>query len=189
MSLFIAGLALFLGMHSISIANKPWRDAQVARLGEPVWKGLYSVVSLIGFGMLCYGYGETRANPVVLYWPPAAMKHVAMALLLPVFPLFLASKLAGRIKAAAKHPLLVATKLWALAHLLVNGNLADVILFGGFLAWAVADRIAVKRRPQEIVVVGEGSMRNDVLAVGLGLGIYVAFALWLHPKLIGVAIM
>jgi uncharacterized membrane protein len=146
MTLLIIGLVLFLGIHSVSIFAPTWRDQQFAQRGEAAWKGVYSVVSLIGFVLLVYGYGAARQAPVVLYTPPAAMRHIALLLMLPVFPLLFAAYLPGRIKSAAKHPMLAATKLWALAHLLANGNLADVLLFGGFLAWAVADRISLKRR-------------------------------------------
>jgi len=184
---FVFGLVTFLALHSISIINRPWRDRMVASWGEPVWKGGYSLVSLAAFVLMCYGYGLTRADPAVLYQPPSTLRHLAMALLLPVFPLMLAVYLPGRIKAAAKHPLLLATKCWALAHLLANGALADVLLFGGFLVWAVADRIAVKRRPQTVVVIGPNAVRNDVIAVVGGLTMYAVFVFWLHRALIGVA--
>lgn len=189
MILFVIGLGLFLGVHSISIVNRAWRDRMLARLGEGPWKGLYSLVSLGGFALLCYGYGVSRADPVVLYTPPAFLRHAAMLLLLPVFPLFASVYLPGHLKARARHPMLLATKLWATAHLLVNGNLADVLLFGGFLAWAIADRIAVKRRPQTTVAIGPGAWRNDVLAVVVGLAIYAVFVGWLHAKLIGVPLL
>ena len=140
MSLLILGLVLFLGVHSVSIVARPWRDGMVARLGEGPWKGLYSLVSLAGFVLIVYGYGLARQSPMVLYTPPLALRHGAMLLMLPVFVLLLAAYLPGRLQRAAKHPMLAATKFWALAHLLANGTLADVLLFGGFLAWAVADR-------------------------------------------------
>jgi len=184
MSLLVLGLILFLGVHSVSIVARPWRDATMARLGEGPWKGLYSLVSLVGFVLIIYGYGLARQSPVVLYTPPMALRHVAMLLMLPVFVLLLAAYLPGRIQRAAKHPMLLATKFWALAHLLANGMLADVLLFGGFLAWAVADRIAVKRRPAKVYA--QGSTVNDVLAVLGGLVIYGVFVLWAHAWLFGV---
>jgi uncharacterized membrane protein len=187
MVLFVLGLLLFLAVHSISIVNRSWRDEMLSRFGEPVWKGGFAVVSLAAFALMCYGYGLTRLDPVVLYQPPSALRHFAMLVLLPAFPLALCVYLPGRLKATAKHPLLVATKLWALAHLLVNGALADVLLFGGFLAWAVADRIAVKKRPQAIVVIGPQAVRNDLIAIGVGLLFYGVFVFWLHEALIGVA--
>jgi len=148
MAWLILGLVLFLGMHSVSIAAPAWRDAQVVRFGERPWKGIYTVVSIVGFAMLVTGFGVMRHSPVVLYVPPAWGRHVTALLMLPVFPLFLATYLPGRIKTAAKHPMLVSVKLWAVAHLIANGTLGDVLLFGGFLAWAVADRISMKRRAQ-----------------------------------------
>jgi uncharacterized membrane protein len=184
---FVSGLALFLAVHSISIVNRGWRDTMAARLGEPVWKGLYTLVSLVGFMLLCIGYGETRLAPVVIYAPPTWLRHVAWLLLLPVFPLVLSVYLPGHLKARARHPLLLATKIWGAAHLLVNGNLADVLLFGGFLAWAVADRISVKRRPPAVVLLGPHAVRNDLTATIAGLGIYAAFLFGLHRWLIGVS--
>lgn len=187
MSFLIIGLVLFLGIHSVSIFAPAWRDRQAAQRGEAAWKGLYTVVSLIGFALLVYGYGVARQTPVVLYAPPTAMRHVALLLMLPVFPLLLAAYLPGRIKTVAKHPMLVATKLWAVAHLLSNGSLADVLLFGGFLAWAVADRISLKRRVPRAVPGAPASAANDLIVVVGGLGLYAGFLLWGHRWLIGVA--
>ena len=187
MTLLILGLVIFLGIHSVSIVAPGWRDAQVAQRGERVWKGLYAVASLVGFVLLVYGYGLARQSPVVLYTPPPALRHVALLLLLPVFVLLLAVYLPGRIKTAARHPMLLATKLWATAHLLANGNLADVLLFGGFLAWAVADRISLKRRPPRAVPGAPAGPLNDVIAVLGGLAIYALFLFWAHAWLIGVA--
>jgi uncharacterized membrane protein len=188
MTLLIIGLVLFLGIHSVSIFALSWRDAQVAQRGEGPWKGLYSIVSLAGFVLLVYGYGLARQSPVLLYTPPTAMRHVALALMLPFFPLLFAAYLPGRIQRAAKHPMLLSVKLWAVAHLLANGGLHDVILFGGFLAWAVADRISVKRRAVQRAVPGApASAMNDVIAVVAGLVAYAVFALWAHRWLIGVS--
>jgi 2-keto-4-pentenoate hydratase/2-oxohepta-3-ene-1,7-dioic acid hydratase in catechol pathway/uncharacterized membrane protein len=145
MGIFVVGLVLFLGIHTVSIVAPQWREAQLARLGEGPWKGLYSGIAAVGSGLLIYGYGVARQSPIVLYTPPTAFRHLALLLMLPVFPLLVAAYVPGRIKAMAKHPMLLATKFWATAHLLANGTLADVLLFGGFLAWAVADRISVKQ--------------------------------------------
>jgi uncharacterized membrane protein len=187
MTLLILGLLLFLGIHSISIVAPSWRDAQVAQRGEKPWKGLYTIGSILGFVLLVYGYGLARQSPVVLYTPPTALRHVALLLMLPVFVLLFASSLPGRIKTATKHPMLLATKLWATAHLLANGTLGDVLLFGGFLAWAVADRISLKRRPARP---GPGSgppkAVNDLIALVGGLVVYVVFLFWAHAWLIGV---
>ena len=188
MILFIVGLVLFLGIHSVSIVARGWRDAQIAQRGEGAWKGFYSIVSLLGFVLLIYGYGVARQTPVVLYTPPSALRHLALLLTLPVFPLLFAAYLPGRIQAAAKHPMLLAVKFWATAHLLANGTLVDVLLFGAFLVWAVLDRIAVKRRAVPSAVPG-GRPRpaNDVIALIGGLAIYGVFLFWGHAWLIGVS--
>jgi uncharacterized membrane protein len=191
MTLVIVGLAIFLGIHSVSIVAPRWRLATIARIGEGPWKIAYSVVSIASFALLVYGYGQARMAPVVLYVPPRGLRHVALLLMLPVFPLFAAAYFPGRIKAVTKHPMLVAVKLWALAHLLANGTLDDVILFGAFLAWAVADRISVKRRSaaEQHHLPGappRGSV-NDGIAIVVGLVVYVAFLFGVHRWLIGVS--
>lgn len=188
MSILVLGLILFLGVHSVSIVAPGWRDAQIAQRGERVWKGVYAVISLVGFVLLVYGYGLARQTPVVLYTPPQALRHVALLLMLPVFPLLFAAYLPGRIQRTVKHPMLLAVKFWALAHLLVNGTVADVLLFGAFLLWAVADRIAVKRRAVPRQVPGApASGFNDVAALVGGLAAYVVFVFWAHVWLIGVS--
>ena len=187
MLLFIAGLVIFLGIHSVAIFAPAWRDAQITRRGDRAWKGIYSVVSIIGFGLLIYGYGLARQSPVVLYTPPTMLRHIALALMLPVFPLLLAAYLPGRIKTAAKHPMLLSVKIWATAHLLANGTLVDVLLFGAFLAWAVIDRISLKRRPQRAVPVLPASKWNDGIVVVAGLALYFIVVNWAHLRLFGVS--
>ena len=187
MTLFLLGLLIFLGIHSVAIVAPAWRDAQAAR-NPGAWKGVYAAVSVAGFVLLIYGYGLARQAPVVVWTPPTAMRHVALLLMLPVFPLLLAAYLPGRIKAAAKHPMLLAVKFWALAHLLANGTFVDMVLFGAFLAWAVLDRIAVKRRAVPRAVPGGSPSRlNDVIALAGGLALYALFILWAHRWLIGVS--
>lgn len=190
MTLFLAGLVLFLGVHSISIAAPGWRRAQVAQRGEGMWKGLYTVASAVGFVLLIVGYGLARREPIVLYTPPALLRHIALAVMLPVFPLLFAAYLPGRIRIAAKHPFLLATKLWATAHLLANGTLVDVLLFGGFLVWAVADRISLKHRSaaeaHDAPAAPPGPMNDAVALVG-GLAVYAVIVLWAHRWLIGVS--
>lgn len=186
MDILIAGLVLFLGTHSISIVNEPWRHRMAARMGEWTWKAVYSVIAVAGFVLIVWGYGEARQDPVLLYTTPGWLRHVAFLLLLPVFPLLLAAYLPGRIQSATRHPMLAAVKFWAFAHLLVNGALADVVLFGAFLVWAVVDRISMKRRQPAPVPGAPPSRANDAIAVIGGLAIYVAFVLWLHGSLIGV---
>jgi len=189
MLLLILGLILFLGGHSISIFAHDTRNALVARLGEVPYKLVYALVAIAGFVLLIIGYGQARLDPTFLYTPPAWLTHVNMLLMLVVFPAFLATYFPGRISRALKHPTLVAVKAWALAHLLVNGTLADVLLFGGFLAWAVADRISMKRRPQRDIPRAPDSAFNDVIAIVGGLALYVGFAFWAHPRWIGVPVM
>ena len=187
MSVLVAGLVVFFAVHSVSIFNEPWRDRMAGRLGERLWQALYSVVATVGLVLIAWGYGLARADPVVLYSPPVWLRHAATLLLLPVFPLFLATYVPGRIQAVTQHPTLVAVKLWAVAHLLANGMLADVLLFGSFLAWAVLDRISLKRRSPRPVPSAPPSKANDFIALVLGLALYVAFVVWLHRWLIGVS--
>ena len=185
----VAGLVLFLGVHSIAIVAPAWRDRMAGRAGELAWKGLYALVALAGIVLIVRGYAAARADPTWLYLPPAWLRHVGLLLLVAVFPLLLAAYLPGRIRSTLKHPMLVAVKAWALAHLLMNGALADVVLFGSFLAWAVVDRISLKRRPARPVPALPASGWNDGVAVAVGLLIYVAFVLWLHLWLIGVPVV
>ncbi len=189
MTYLVAGLLLFFGVHSIAIVAPAWRDGMAAKLGDAPWKAIYSLVSVIGFVMLVHGYGLARAEPTVLYTPPVVdAPRWPRCSCCRCFRCCCATYLPGRIKAAVKHPMLTATKAWALAHLLVNGNLADVLLFGGFLAWAVADRIAVGKRAvqRKPMVTGAPSRMNDVLAVVGGLALYVVFVAWAHQRFIGV---
>jgi uncharacterized membrane protein len=184
----IAGLLIFLSIHSVSIVAPAWRDKTAARMGEGAWKGAYSLISIASFALLVWGYGIARQDPIVLYTPPIWARSLSAVLMLPVFPLLLATYFPGRIKAALKHPMLAAVKFWALAHLISNGTLADLLLFGGFLAWAVADRISFKRRPQRPLHTLPASKFNDVIAVVLGLVLYAVFMQWLHARLIGVSL-
>ena len=190
MTWLILGLVIFLGVHSVSIVAPTARDRWLAQMGEGGWKGLYSLLSFVGLALIVWGYGQARFDPVYLYTPPTGLRHLSALLMLPVFPLLLAPYLPGRIKTLTRHPMLVATKLWALAHLLANGTLADVLLFGGFLAWAVADRISVKRREnagQVRAVPGlPASGLNDVIVVVAGLALYLVFVFWAHAWLFGV---
>lgn len=187
MAMLIAGLVIFLGIHSLSIVNEPLRNRLSNSMGEWPFKGVYSVVSLLGLVLIVIGYGAARLEPTVLYTPPGWLRHVAMLLLIPVFPLLFATYFPGRIKATLKHPMLVAVKLWALAHLLANGMLHDVLLFGAFLAWAVVDRISMKRRTQRAIITMPKSGANDAIAVIGGLAVYFITVFWAHQWLIGVS--
>ncbi len=186
MATLILGLVLFLGMHSISIFANDFRD-RVAAKSELGWKALYGIVSIVGIVLIVRGYAAARLEPTILYAPPVWLRHVTALLMLPVFILFLAPYLPGKIKQATKHPQLVAVKLWALAHLLSNGTLADVVLFGSFLAWAVADRISLKHRPARPLPGPPASAVNDIILVIVGLAAYGVFAFWAHQAWIGVA--
>jgi uncharacterized membrane protein len=184
MTLLIVGIVLFFGIHSVAIVAPTWRDAQAARLGL-AWRGLYTVVSIVGLVALIYGFGLSRHEPVVLYSPPTWMRHVTMLLMLPVFPLLIAAYAPGRIKTATKHPMLAATKLWALAHLLSNGALGDVLLFGGFLVWAVADRVSLNKRPVRAIPGAPPGPFNDAIAVVGGLVLYALFVWKAHAWVTG----
>jgi uncharacterized membrane protein len=186
MAVLIIGLVIFLGVHSIGLAAPAFRSRASARLGEGPWKGLYSLVAVFGFVLIVYGFHLARQSPVVLYSPPGWMRYVTFLLMLPVFPLLIAAYLPGRIKTAMKHPMLASVKFWALAHLLSNGLLADVLLFGGFLAWAVLDRISLKRRAQAVPSAPAGRY-NDLIAVVVGLALYLVFIEWAHLRLFGVS--
>lgn len=189
MLLLILGLVLFLGTHSVSMIAQPWRDGVAARLGEVPFKAVYGVLALTGLVLIVLGYASVRGSPdaLMLYAPPTWLRHVSLLLMLPVFPLLIAAYLPGRLKRTTKHPMLLAVKFWALAHLLANGMLVDLLLFGSFLAWAVADRISLKRRPPAAVPSAPEGKWNDLIALGAGLGLYVAFILGLHRWLIGVS--
>ena len=189
MSQLIIGLLVFFAAHSVSIVNVAWRDRVAARIGLMAWQGLYALVALVGLLLIIRGYGLARQDPVLLYLPPDGFRHVAMLLLIFVFPLLLATYIPGRIKTVTKHPMLVATKLWALGHLLANGTLADVLLFGSFLVWAVVDRISLKRRTPPPVSGLPSSRFNDALVIVLGLALSVAFLYWGHGWLIGVPLV
>jgi uncharacterized membrane protein len=180
----LVGLVLFFGIHSIAIVAPPVRDKTAAK-SEMGWKAMYAIASLIGIVLMVRGYAELRLTPTVLYVPPIGLRHVAALLMLPAFAFFIAPYFPGRIKTALKHPQLIAVKMWALAHLLVNGNLADVLLFGSFLIWAVVDRVSMKKRVARPLPGAPESKANDVIVVVVGLLLYVAFVMWGHEVLIG----
>lgn len=181
----LIGIVLFFGVHSASIVAFPVRERMAAK-NELAWKGIYSLASLAGIVLMVRGYAEMREAPTLLYATPYWLRHVAALLLLPVFVFFIAPYFPGRISRALKHPQLVAVKLWAFAHLLVNGTLADVLLFGSFLAWAVADRISLKSRPERPLPGAPESAANDIIIVVVGIGLYLVFAFWAHAALFGV---
>ena len=175
MTLLIAGLLVFLGVHSVSIVALALRDRAVAAIGKAAWQGIYSVIAAVGLVLIVIGYGAARTDPVLVYQPPLVLRYLAILLMVPVFPLLLAAYLPGRIRTTLKHPMLVAVKLWAAAHLLANGSLADVLLFGAFLVWAAADRASLRRRPARDVPALRAGPYNDAIAVVGGVVLYVAF--------------
>lgn len=189
MTVLILGLILFLGPHSVRIVAEPWRTQMLQRLGEKPWKGLYSLVSLIGFALIIWGYGLARYDPVVLWQPPVAMRHIASLLTLASFILLTAAYVPGNsIKARLRHPMILGVKLWAFAHLLANGMLADLVLFGAFLLWAVLDYRAARERDREqSISYGQGKLVPSIVAVVIGTLLWAAFAFWLHRWWIGVA--
>ena len=188
MTALILGLVVFLGLHSLRIVAPGWRDAQLARRGENGWKGLYSVASGVGLVLIIWGYGAARLAAVDLWLPPLWTRHLAALLMLPAFILLTAAYVPGtRIKAALHHPMLLGVKVWALAHLLANGRLADGLLFGGFLVWAVLDYRSARGRDRAAgTVYPAGSGRKDVVAIVIGSVAWVVFSVWGHAWLIGV---
>jgi uncharacterized membrane protein len=181
------GLLLFLGAHSVSIVAPAARDRWAAALGANAWRGLYSVVSLAGFVLLVRGYGAARHSSGLLYVAPGWMHTATLLLMLPVFPLLVASNLPGRIRSAAKHPMLAAVTIWSFAHLLANGSQADVLLFGAFLVWSVVDRLSFRWRVERPLRLAPPGRWNDLIAVVVGLALHAAVLLWLHQWAIGVA--
>ena len=189
MSALLIGLVLFLGSHSVAIAFPAKREALVGRLGVLPYKGLIALVSLAGFVLLVWGYAQARMEPVWLWSSPVWTRHLAALLMLPAMILLVATYVPGtHIKARVGHPMLLATKFWALAHLFANGTLADVLLFGGFLAWAVVAFIVHRRRDRAAGTQYPAvSVMRDAVAVTLGVVFYGAFAMKLHVLLMGVA--
>ena len=187
MALLVLGLVLFLGVHSTRVFGEGWRRATIARVGEGPWKAIYSIASIGGFVLLVWGYSQARQQ-VPLWDPPALMRHVTALLMLPVFVLFVAAYVPRNgIRARLHHPQALSVKLWAFAHLLSNGNAADVLLFGGFLAWAVLVFVAARKRDRaEGKVYPAGTTQGTIVSVVAGLAVYAAFVMGLHTWLIGV---
>ncbi|MCX7110759.1 MAG: NnrU family protein [Proteobacteria bacterium] len=188
MIILILGLLIFLGAHSVRIFADGWREAQMARFGVNAWKGLFALVSLAGLTLIAIGYGQARLAPIALWSPPMGLRHLASLLILIAFVLIAAAYIPGnRIKAKIGHPMVAGVKGWALAHLLVNGNLADVLLFGSFLAWSVLDYRSARRRDRTAgTVYPVGPLSQDIMAVVAGLVAWVVFAFWLHGWLFNV---
>ena len=185
----IAGLVLFLGVHTLT-TQRDLRARMIAATGDGTYKILYSLVSAVGLALIVWGFAKYRATGWIDVWsPPVAMRHLTAALMLPAVILVVASYMRGRIYSTLKHPMLAGVKLWALAHLLANGDLGSIILFGSFLAWAVFDRISLKRRGDAGgPPIPVGGVTNDLIAIAVGVIAYLALAFAFHPVVIGVPV-
>ncbi|MFO1108866.1 MAG: NnrU family protein [Bradyrhizobium sp.] len=185
----IAGLLVFMGAHTLT-TQRELRARIIASTGEGTYKILYSLASALGLALIVWGFARYRSDGMINVWqPPVAMKHITAALMLPAVILVAASYIRGRIYATLKHPMLAGVKLWAAAHLLANGDLGSIILFGSFLAWAVFDRISLKRRTDAGgPPIPVGGTTNDVIAVAVGVVAYLALGFAFHPAVIGVPV-
>ena len=188
MPVLILGLVIFLGLHSLRIFANDWRNRHFARLGEMRWKALYSVVAIVGFVLICWGFGLARQQPVLLYVPPLWLRHLNALFTLVAFVLFAAARVPGNhFKAKFGHPQVLGVKVWAVGHLLATGMLDDVVLFGAFLAWAIV-LFAVSRRRDRLAgtTYPAGTLKGDAISVAAGLVLWALFAFLLHQWLIGV---
>lgn len=188
MGTLILGLIVFLGMHSLRLVAEPWRNANFARLGETRWKGLYSIVSIAGFVLIVLGYGMARRAPVVLWAPPSGVRHLTALIVAVAFVLIAAAYVPGsRIKRIVGHPMYAGIALWAVGHLLANGTLQALVLFGGFFVWATAGLLVWRHRDRLAHVrYAAGSAAGDLRAGAVGLVAWALFAFLLHGWLIGV---
>jgi uncharacterized membrane protein len=187
LALEILGLLIFLGTH-VFVSMRDRRAALVARIGEGPYRGLFSLVSIVGIVLIGYGFATYRAaGPIMLWYPPGWTRHIVVALMWPASILVAAAYIPGNIKRVLKHPMLVGVKTWAFAHLCANGDLGGIVLFGSVLAWAVYDRITLKRRKDAgAPPIPVGGSRNDIIAIVIGTIIYLALGFVFHPIVIGV---
>ena len=188
--IMIAGLVLFLGIHTLT-TRRDARARAIARLGKGGYKILYVLVSVAGLVLIAWGFSQYRQYEWINVWyPPTWMRHIALALMLPAIILVVASYIRGRIFTTLKHPMLTGVKLWAVLHLMANGDLGSIILFGSVLVWAVYDRISLKRRADAgAPPIPVGGVTNDLIAVGVGVVAYLALVFVFHPLVIGVPIV
>ncbi len=188
MTVLVVGLLLFLGPHSVRLVADDWRTARIASTGEGRWKGLVSLASLVGLALIVWGYGLARASAGAPLWsPPTGSRHLASPLTLVAFVLIVAAYVPrSRLRALVGHPMLLGTSLWALAHLLANGGVADLVLFGAFLAWSVVQFVALRRRDRLEGRTRPGIWGNDLTSVVVGTVAWYVFAIYLHGPLIGV---
>ncbi|WP_310389386.1 NnrU family protein [Roseateles sp.] len=187
----ILGLVLFLGVHSVRIVANDWRSAQIQQRGEKAWKLGYTALSLLGFGLLVWGYGQAQQSPQFLWVTPKGMNHLAALLTLIAFVLLVAAYVPrNAIKAKLRHPMVLGVKVWALAHLLSNNSLADLLLFGSFLVWAVLSFRAARQRdrahPPAPLTASPSGTALTALTVLIGALAWAGFAFWGHAALIGV---
>ncbi|KWF63042.1 NnrU family protein [Burkholderia pseudomultivorans] len=188
MLVLILGLAIFLGVHSVRIVADGWRSATIARIGEKGWKAGYSIASIIGFVLIVRGYGIARENATLLWVSPVGVRHLTGMLTAIAFVLISASYVPrNRIKTLVGHPMVAGVMVWAIAHLLANGTLHAVVLFGAFFVWSLVDFIVSRARDRrDGVRYPAGGLRGDVVAVVGGVVVWAVFALFLHGWLIGV---
>ncbi len=188
MVMLLLGLVLFLGVHSTRIAADGWRTAMMGRIGEMPWKAVYALLSIAGFVLIVWGFGLARQQPVQLWMPPRGMRHLASLLTLIAFVLLVATYVPrNAIKARLHHPMVLSVKVWALAHLLANGNLAHMILFGSFLLWAALSFRAARARDRAAgTVYPAGTAAGTGITVVLGVAAWALFAFWAHGYLIGI---
>lgn len=188
MTILILGLVIFLSTHSIRIFADDWRTVQRTRFGEGPWKLGYSLAALIGLGLIIWGFGMATHEPIVVWVPPTAMRHIAALLMVISFVLVAATYVPHNgIKAGLHHPMILGVKIWAFAHLLANGTLANLILFGSFLVWAVFSfRAARKRDLAAGTQFPAGTFSGTVATVTMGTGSWALFAFWLHGLLFSV---
>jgi len=191
MMVLIVGLILFLGVHLVPTSPE-LRDGLKERIGEAPYKAIFSLLSIAGLAIIVLGFHKLQLHPgknPILWDPPVWTRHIAVALMLPAMILLVAAVIPSRIRTAVRHPMLIAIKTWALAHLLANGDLGAMLLFGSFLAFAVYDRISLKRRAVQAppVSVLAPHAINDVIVVVVGVALYAALLMGGHQWLIGVA--
>jgi uncharacterized membrane protein len=187
--ILVAGLVLFLGMHATRIPNDQRRSGMIARLGKNKYRTIYTVVSIVGLVLIVYGYGQARLEPIFVWSPPAATRHIAALLMLFSMILLAACYVPmNHLKAKLQHPMTLSVKLWAFAHLIANGTLADIILFGSFLVWAILTFKSARKRAVPMGFTGDGPTKvGTMMTVIVGVLAWLIFAAWLHVHLIGIS--
>jgi uncharacterized membrane protein len=189
LAILVLGLVVFLGNH-IFVTMRGARARMMARLGSNGYRALFSVIAIAGLALIVWGYADYRAQGMIPVWsPPAFMRHITVGLMLLAVIFLTAAFVPSHIKMKLKHPMLASVKTWALAHLLANGDLGSIMLFGSFLAWGVYARIAAKRRGDKGATTAPAGWTNDIVVVALGIAIFLALGLWFHPYVVGVKVL